>query len=86
MLDLVLCNNCCSVMCDKFPLVQIDTYHPALQIEMSICDSISRFGSGELMCYNFRKANLNALYESLLITDWSIIEKVKCCCFTIFIL
>lgn len=60
------------VNCITLSFVPMDSYHPALHIELDLMrESLGKFMSlrGEVK-FNFRKANYPLLYEMLLEVDW----------------
>lgn len=79
LLDLVLADIPCSVTRDYSPLLPIDSYHPALNINLELVTipQVRKFlpnpHSGN---YNFRKADFPALYASLLEIDWVFMDSV----------
>ena len=76
-LDLVLSNiDNCSVT-KEFPLIKEDNYHPSLSVQLTIqADKYNNFQSNAIhKKYNFKKANFPRLYELLIQTDWTFLNK-----------
>ena len=73
-LDLVLSNISCRVNRELFPLVKEDSYHPSLNISLSLSDFCKKSTFPINLAqqkYNFRKANFPLLYDMILYIDWS---------------
>lgn len=74
-LDLVISNCNCSVDVCKDILVPVDSHHPALEISVNVnVDNNMSLAGNFAGRYNFRKANFPGLYESILLTDWSMLQ------------
>lgn len=76
-LDLVLCNKPCNVVHSPELLVQEDNHHPALLCEINGLfnrknEGFPLYNSTDVQPdLNFKKANFQALYQELTLTDWS---------------
>lgn len=77
-LDLVLSNLPCSIAVthDSDPLVPEDIYHPALSISFTLTttEPIRSFSSNTNLRYNFKNANFQSLYDSIISIDWTSID------------
>lgn len=78
-LDLVYANFNCNVLHDHCPMVQVDEYHPALNIFLGFnLQNLSNFEiNSKNIQYNFRKANFPLLYNSILGINWTFIEDIS---------
>ena len=78
LLDFVLTNfDECQVEKEIFPIVNEDSYHPALTINITYKSQMyfSSFPtSSNVKTYNFKKADFPLLYSLLFDIDWSFIE------------
>jgi hypothetical protein len=76
MLDLILVNQYldCSVIDAHQSFVDVDRHHPPLQVEIGIRNRSKTFPSKQIVSYNFRKCNFNALYEALFEVDWTFLS------------
>lgn len=77
-LDLVLSNLHSNITLeeDLLPLVPTDAHHPALHICLPFNSEIKvlPFPAANNLRFNFRRANLEQLYQDLLDVDWSVLN------------
>lgn len=88
LLDLIFSNNAVTVNKSDEILLNEDAHHPALVIGCSIAKSYNhnKVGNKNTQSYNFRKANFPLLYETILHSDWSLLNNfddvnAACCKF-----
>lgn len=74
-LDLVICRSDISVQESHSPLVSVDLYHPPLEFSLNLMSGFSKFKNNKQVTFNFRKSNFPQLYDGLLQTDWSFLER-----------
>nr|CAI5847086.1 unnamed protein product [Callosobruchus analis] len=80
LLDLVWSNTLCRV--DKWTdiLIAEDLHHPTIMVEFRMTERGTNKRNYERRpssVFDFRKANLEVLYEQLLFTDWSFLNDLK---------
>lgn len=70
-LDLIMSHFSCNVEHDDCLLVSEDVHHPALVVSvLHMFERVPKFGfNSETKAYNFRRADFDSLYTSLLNTD-----------------
>lgn len=77
-LDLVLANFNCDVLCAPENFVPLDPHHPPLHIHFKASlNSLSNKYKTNNEFYNFKRSDLVSLYQSIGATDWSFLNEYK---------
>lgn len=78
LLDLVISDKSLNISRESIPLLFEGPHHPALSFEIDLNKShFTNFNCREVSKrYNFKKANLQGLYQAITATDWSFLDNV----------
>lgn len=77
LLDLLFSNVECKVQLEEHPLINVDTYHPPLSIDINMSVSSSFAVNMDSGVYDYRRADFPALYGALLEVDWGYFEQMN---------
>lgn len=75
-LDLAITNiKNCTIKREYLPLVNEDSHHPCLSIEISIPRASNKGPIGRSNKFNFKKADFCLMHDMIKNTDWNILQK-----------